>query len=126
MEHAILQDIRRDEEIVELRSEVTRLRGLLFGGDAALEARLRLALNLTPGEAWILATLFKAGGRVVSMEQLAEGLPGHGEAERRGNGVHVRICRIRKKLPSTETIQTLRGLGFSITSEAIEFINHIC
>ncbi len=71
---------------------------------------------LTNREFWLLEALLRHKGRVVSREQLLEGLDG-GSDEPVGNTVDVHVHHLRRKLGSG-LIRTVRGVGYTLGGEA--------
>jgi DNA-binding response OmpR family regulator len=92
----------------------------LHAGTIELNARSRQCsvdgrnIDLTPAEFTILALLMRAGGDVVSLDQLGESLGlGNGEAAERN--IYVHISSLRKKLgDAKKSIKTVQGLGYRI------------
>jgi two-component system phosphate regulon response regulator PhoB len=95
-------------------------------GDLAIdEGRRRVVVGgvpveLTGKEFGLLAALARAGGRVLTREQLLETVWGYANAaeiESRTVDVHVR--RLREKLgPAARLIETVKGLGYRLALEA--------
>lgn len=123
MEHGILLDIARDEELAELRAENARLREIAFGTDRTIQARLATRLGLTPAEAWVLTLLYQRRGDVVTLVQMIEGMPGHADSLRDANCCAVVICRIRKKIQYHGYISTVKGVGYLLQTEGIRWID---
>ncbi len=94
-------------------------------GDLAIdEGRRRVVVGgvpveLTGKEFGLLAALARAGGRVLTREQLLETVWGYANAaeiESRTVDVHVR--RLREKLgPAARRIETVKGLGYRLEGE---------
>jgi DNA-binding response OmpR family regulator len=76
-------------------------------------------VELTPKEFGLLAALMRAGGRVLSREQLLEGVWGYASAaeiESRTVDVHVR--RLREKLgPEARRIVTIKAVGYRFDAD---------
>ena len=120
--NAILEDIRRDETIAELRAEVEHWKRLAIGDDLATRARLAARLNLTPAEAWLLAMLYRLNGNPLSADRIRAGMPGN-PAERYDNrGVTVIVHRVRRKILRRDFIQTVRHIGYSLSPEGIQWV----
>lgn len=74
-------------------------------------------IALSPASASILGALFDARGRVLSREDLAHALPRGGE---RAHAVEMAIARLRDRLGSGETVQTVTKRGYRLTTEETE------
>lgn len=72
-------------------------------------------IKLTSHEFRLLAYLMHHRGRVVSRTELVEHLYDQ-DFDRDSNTIEVFVGRLRKKIPA-EIIETVRGLGYRITSE---------
>jgi len=70
---------------------------------------------LTNREFWLLEALLRHKGRVLTREQLVEGLYGT-EDEIIGNAVDVHVHHLRRKLGSG-LIKTVRGVGYTLATE---------
>jgi two-component system, OmpR family, response regulator QseB len=70
---------------------------------------------LTNREFWLLEALLRHKGRVVTREQLLEGLDGWQE-DIVGNSVDVHVHHLRRKLGSG-LIKTVRGVGYTLGAE---------
>jgi len=70
---------------------------------------------LTNREFWLLETLLRHKGRVLTRERLVEGLYGT-EDEIVGNAVDVHVHHLRRKLGSG-LIKTVRGVGYTLGGE---------
>ncbi len=111
------------------RSSAARTKDKYSAGDLSVDSARRLAhlsdsrLDLTPVEFDILLALMRAGGRVLSREQLLQ------EASKRGfdvseRSVDVHISSLRRKLgdgsKAGETlpryIETVRNIGYRLSS----------
>lgn len=103
----------RNEEIAALRRQVSA------GADDAVLDAIAVGCRLARQEAWLLATLYAARGRILSKERLNEVMPspaGNWEpSEREPKILDVIACRVRSKL-DREAIQTVWGKGFRITA----------
>jgi DNA-binding response OmpR family regulator len=77
-------------------------------------------VELTVKEFGLLAALVHAGGRVLSREQLLEGVWGHANAaEIESRTVDVHIRRLREKLGSeARRVVTVKGLGYRLDAES--------
>ena len=71
---------------------------------------------LTNREFWLLETLLRNKGRVLTREQLLESLHGWSD-EVVGNAVDVHVHHLRRKLGNA-FIKTVRGRGYTLGSEA--------
>jgi DNA-binding response OmpR family regulator len=76
-------------------------------------------VELTVKEFGLLVALLRAGGRVLSREQLLETVWGHAHAaEIESRTVDVHIRRLREKLGSeARRILTVKGLGYQVDAE---------
>lgn len=106
------------EEIETLQEENRQLKDRLGYRDRAAELnKLAISFKLTPGEAKMLLTLYRASGRVLSKEDLLAAADAKWEAEPKG--VDVRVCKLRAKMNAPAkgqpTILTAWGQGFSLT-----------
>lgn len=73
-------------------------------------------LNFTPRELAALETLLQRNGRIVTRDQLCDCL-GDWEEDITANAIDILVHRLRKKLENSgATIETHRGLGFSLRS----------
>jgi DNA-binding response OmpR family regulator len=70
---------------------------------------------LTNREFWLLETLMRHKGRVVTREQLLETLHGRSD-EAVGNAVDVHVHHLRRKLGNA-FIKTVRGQGYTLSDE---------
>ncbi|MFN0218078.1 MAG: response regulator transcription factor [Hyphomicrobium sp.] len=75
-------------------------------------------VKLTSHEFRLLAYLMHHNGRVVSRTELVEHLYDQ-DFDRDSNTIEVFIGRLRKKIPG-DVIQTVRGLGYRLSSDADE------
>ncbi|MGQ0456664.1 MAG: response regulator transcription factor [Hyphomicrobium sp.] len=75
-------------------------------------------VKLTSHEFRLLAYLMHHNGRVVSRTELVEHLYDQ-DFDRDSNTIEVFIGRLRKKIPG-DVIQTVRGLGYRLSSESDE------
>ena len=91
----------------------------LAAGDLVLDRRRRVArrggaeVRLSRRETALLEYLMKAGGRVLSKEEILEQV--WGGPDHAGNLVEVYVAYLRKKLdlaPGTSTVRTVRGHGY--------------
>lgn len=69
---------------------------------------------VTNKEFWLLETLMRNRDRVTPRKELEEALYGQGE-EVGSNTVEVHVHHLRRKL-GNETIQTVRGIGYALSS----------
>lgn len=91
----------------------------------ATRGAIAAALGLSAAEAWIVAALYRARGRVVSRVMLNEQHPGKKRGdERESDSSAVYVCRIRARL-GTSFIITQRDLGYRLSPEAIARIDSI-
>jgi two-component system, OmpR family, phosphate regulon response regulator PhoB len=98
---------------------VTRVGGLTVDEARHHVAVGEAAVELTAKEFALLVALLRAGGRVLSREQLLDTVWGYANAaeiESRTVDVHVR--RLREKLgPEARRIVTVKGVGYRFESE---------
>ena len=118
---AILEDIRRDEEIASLRAEVAHWKGLALDTNIDTRARLTMRIGLTVAEGWTLAMLYALAGRPLTHERMIAGMPGHG-GERDSNTCAVIVSRLRGKIPDPAFVVTLRGIGYALTPTGINWV----
>lgn len=91
---------------------------MLTHGELRLQPARRTAtwkgqvIPLTNREFWLLETLVRKKGQIVSRERLEEALYGWGD-EIDSNTVEVYIHHLRRKL-GTGLIRTVRGLGYHL------------
>jgi DNA-binding response OmpR family regulator len=101
-----------------LRRDVVREDNVLRHGDIALDMATHTvtknarAVDLPAREFALLAALLERPGAAYSKAQLEERIYRWGE-EVESNAVEVHIHNLRKKLGS-ETIRTLRGVGYAL------------
>lgn len=115
---------RRDFEdrIEQLEEQVAFWKNeAMQSADSRAVATLRDRFGLTPSEAWLLATLHAARGKVVRRVLLQESLPKrHGrDREDEANLVAVYVVRIRQKIGAA-AILTHRTTGYAIGPAALE------
>ena len=123
----LVKPIHLDELAARLRA-VRRRRGSPGHDDSALrQGGLRLVpssrtvsvdgqyVPLTNREFWLLEALLRHKGRVLTREQLVEGLYGT-EDEIIGNAVDVHVHHLRRKLGSG-LIKTVRGVGYTLAGD---------
>jgi DNA-binding response OmpR family regulator len=77
---------------------------------------LKLNMNLSAREFFLLAELVERPGAILSRAQLEQRLYGWGE-EVESNAVEVHIHHLRKKLGS-DFIRNVRGLGYTLSKPA--------
>jgi len=103
---------------VRLRGEPAAEPTVLRQGDVVLDLRTRRAscagriVELTAKEFGVLETLMRHPGQVVSREQLLSHVWGY-DHDPGSNVVDVYVGYLRKKL-GADTIQTVRGMGYSL------------
>ncbi|MBT8223999.1 MAG: response regulator transcription factor [Dactylosporangium sp.] len=96
---------------------------VLAVGDVALDQSRRVAsrrgkpLDLTRKEFGLLAELLKAGGAVVSAEELLERV-WDANADPFTTTVRVTMMTLRRKLGNPPTIETIVGVGYRIRTES--------
>ncbi|HEY5933520.1 MAG TPA: winged helix-turn-helix domain-containing protein, partial [Kofleriaceae bacterium] len=73
-------------------------------------------VGLTSIELAVLRELMKARGRPLSRTELLDSAWGEGELEVSERAVDNVILRLRRKLPRPELIETVRSVGFRLTS----------
>lgn len=74
---------------------------------------------LTPTEHTVMRLLLDGFGRVVTGEELARAVWPDDEPSPERRGVHVIVCRLRKRLkPLHVAIATIRGRGFMLHAVA--------
>ncbi len=94
-----------EEQIAYLKSELGQ------AVERTQIANVSRAFGLTPNEAWIVVRLNRAGGRVVTYNQLLEELPSPmGNEDRLSSNINTVVCRIRAKT-APAAIETAWGLG---------------
>jgi len=124
----LVKPIHLDELAARLRA-VRRRRGSAENDDAALrEGGLRLVpssrtvsidgqyVPLTNREFWLLETLMRHKGRVVTREQLVEAMYGW-EGDIVANNIDVHVHHLRRKL-GPRLIRTVRGAGYMLQRDA--------
>lgn len=84
--------------------------------------QLRRLFGLTPSEAWVVGTLWRAKGAAVRRERLEEDLPGKDfdEREAGSNVVQVFVCRARKKLGRPDSIISVKPHGYRLCPRIVE------
>jgi len=103
---------------VRLRGEPAAEPTVLRQGDVVLDLRTRRAscagriVELTAKEFGVLETLMRHPGQVISREQLLSHVWGY-DHDPGSNVVDVYVGYLRKKL-GADTIQTVRGMGYSL------------
>lgn len=114
------------EKIDDLTEQVRYWRGL--AQDAAtnsVRAEIAASLGLTRAEAYIVAALYQARGKVVSAQRLNGEHPGTRSGEDRdSNVVQVFVARIRAK-QGADFLINQRGLGYRLSPTAIDRIDRI-
>lgn len=73
-------------------------------------------IGLTSIELAVLRELMKARGRPLSRTELLDSAWGEGELEVSERAVDNVILRLRRKLPRPELVETVRSVGFRLTS----------
>lgn len=124
----IQRDIERDAEIVELRAEVARLLGIIKGdGISEITDHLSRTLGLGHARAWLLASMYHLGGKTLTFERAMIGMPGYTEdgEDRSVNTLSVHICCLRKTLPDPGFIRTMKGRGYCISPEGLDWIKSL-
>ncbi len=98
--------------------------GRLRYGDLTLDLYARTLwtagkiIALTSIELAVLRELMKARGRPLSRSELLDAAWGEGELEVSERAVDNVILRLRRKLPQPELIETVRSVGFRLSSPA--------
>jgi DNA-binding response OmpR family regulator len=115
-----------EELLARLRSIVRRSAGhaasVVSAGDVTLDERQMkifvrgVPVSLSPLEYRLAAYLLLHRGRVVSQQELSEGIYGQGDAHD-SNAIEVLIGRVRRKL-GAELIETRRGFGYLVPEPA--------
>jgi two-component system phosphate regulon response regulator PhoB len=78
-------------------------------------------VDLTPRERELLSALIAQAGRVVRRSQLIDRIHGGGSTPRSERAIDAHIKSIRRKLgPAREYVETVRGVGYRLSEEAIE------
>jgi two-component system phosphate regulon response regulator PhoB len=78
-------------------------------------------IDLTPHERELLSALIAQAGRVVRRNQLIDRIHQGGSAPRSERAIDAHIKSIRRKLgPAREYLETVRGVGYRLSEEAIE------
>lgn len=101
----------------ELREEIRFLkRERDIEREKAFVDRLKVHLRITPGDALVLAALYRANGRCLSIAHLDEVVP-HLSAgdDRNMKHVDIRVSRIRKALGKA-SVENVRGSGYFLTA----------
>lgn len=104
------------ERCEELEERIAWLEGELhLRHETSDLGAIQAAYRLSPGEAAILLSLYKARGRTMRSHVLLESLPARDHArDRDPKSVDVRICRIRRRI-GRDAISTIWGHGYSIS-----------
>jgi DNA-binding response OmpR family regulator len=117
-----------DAELSRLRNELDRVTEERdYWKDQAEErastdqwVKLRVALQLAPAEAAVLAAMYVRGGRVLRKFEIDDVVPPTDHVvERDTNIITVWVCRLRKKL-GEESIRLVRGEGYCLTPIGID------
>ena len=121
----VAKPFRMEEVLARLRALIRRASGQvvieLRCGPVVLDPRAAKvmlngqAVKLTSHEYRVLSYLMHQRGRVVSQSELSEHIYAQ-DLDRDSNTVEVFVARLRRKL-GTEIIETVRGLGYRITTE---------
>jgi two-component system OmpR family response regulator len=121
----VAKPFRMEEVLARLRALIRRASGQaspeLQAGRVTLDPRsARVTLDgvpvrLTGHEYRVLSYLMHHRGRVVSPSELSDHIYAEG-SDRDSNTVEVFIARLRRKL-GTDTVETVRGLGYRMTLE---------
>ncbi len=102
------------------RRQVGQAAELLHGDLRVVPASRTVSRNgsfvpLTNKEFWVLETLLRSKGRVLTRQRLEEVLHGR-DGEIASNPLEVHIHHLRRKLGS-ELIRTVRGVGYTLGAE---------
>lgn len=101
----------------DLRAEVASLKRLLgVHASEADMAKFVEAFCLTHAQAWLLATLYSAGGHVVSRHYLMDEMPP--KRARNDNVMKVHLSRVRKAVGG-DPIKNVWGRGYGLTAEGM-------
>ena len=109
--------VARIQTVLKRRSK--RLPKILDWGDLRLDLERKTLTNqdgivaLTAAEFGLLALLAEAGGKVLSRDDIMNGLHGI-DAELYSRAIDVLVSRVRHKLGQGELIRTVRGLGYQL------------
>lgn len=103
-----------EEEVAYLRSEL----GEEIEADAA--DRVRRALRLSPDQAAIVLTLYRAGGRPVSMVRIDEALPVRA-ADRGLEVLRTKVSQIRRELGKGFILSARPG-GYRLPPPALDIV----
>ena len=109
--------VARVQTVLKRRSK--RLPKILDWGDLRLDLERKTLTNqdgivaLTAAEFGLLALLAEAGGKVLSRDDIMNGLHGI-DAELYSRAIDVLVSRVRHKLGQGELIRTVRGLGYQL------------
>jgi DNA-binding response OmpR family regulator len=76
-----------------------------------------IAITLTSIELAVMRELMKARGRPLSRVELLDVAWGGGDLETTERAVDNVILRLRRKLPRPDALETVRGVGFRLSSE---------
>lgn len=126
----LVKPVDLDEVNARLRAITRRARQAQGGSDVLAHGPLRLQparrtatwngqmVPLTNREFWLLETLVRKKGQILSRERLEETLYGWGE-EIESNAVEVYIHHLRRKFGAS-LIKTVRGLGYQLGAEAAD------
>lgn len=114
-----------EERIEQLEAEVA-----YWKSEAQVQASYQVrtvisdTFGLTPAEAWLVATLHAADGRVISYDRLMEDMPDHRRSDfsNERNILSVMVSRIRKKVDAAFII-TSRPMGYKLSTAGLEIIN---
>jgi DNA-binding response OmpR family regulator len=103
------------------RRQVGQAAELLHGDLRVVPASRTVSRNgsfvpLTNKEFWVLETLLRSKGRVLTRQCLEEALHGR-DGEIASNPLEVHIHHLRRKLGS-ELIRTVRGVGYTLGAES--------
>lgn len=102
----------------DLAAEVAYLKGeRRDGDDEALEATLRVALRLSPGEARLVAVIWSGRGHYASRDAIAERAEMCGQTASRDT-MNVLVTRIRGKI-GRDAVQNVWGSGFKLSPGGI-------
>lgn len=115
-----------DDRIADLEEQVRYWKEAATGKDSDAQI-LRKRLNLRPQEAWLLGALYARRGEVLKTALVEDEMPAQDHVIDRGIGnlVAVLICRLRKKLPDSTYIGNERGVGFRLTPQGVNWVEHL-
>jgi DNA-binding response OmpR family regulator len=113
------ENARLTDKLSDARHMISELkRDLSVKVTADTMATLHAHFRMTPGDAWILAALYMARGKVVTSKSLLDEMPGLRPDDRDPKILTVRIAMARKAV-GREGIKTSFGVGYALTASGI-------